>query len=105
MKSRLNRASQFMPFDALKGFKEELRKQETEIEKQKKKEITIDTIKHLENSINSLNKASIVEVIHYHIDDYILTIDKVREVNKVLKVLILNSITISFDNILNIKVL
>ena len=57
--NRQERAKQFMPFDALKGLQEELRKKEIEYEE--KKEMCDTSLEELENEFNKLEVGNTVE--------------------------------------------
>ena len=61
--NRRERAKQFMPFDALKGLQEELRKKEIEYEEQK--EMCDTSLEELENEFNKLEIGNKVEIKYY----------------------------------------
>lgn len=61
--SRINRAKQFLPFDALKGFKEALK--EKEVEHEDKKELTEETLTELNDCFNKIEIGSKVKIIYY----------------------------------------
>ncbi|MBQ7308074.1 MAG: hypothetical protein IJW82_06075 [Clostridia bacterium] len=63
--SRLNRASQFLPFDALKGLQEALRLKEYENEKVVKGELTTQKAKEISTVILDLKKRDVVMVKFY----------------------------------------
>ena len=97
------RAKIFMPFDALKGYKEAI------LEKQKvvvnKKELSEDDLDSLSRKINQLKVGMMVKVIFYEENDYIcvegilskLKIEQ-RELHVVKKV-------ICFDDLLSVEVI
>ena len=61
--SRVSRAKQFLPFDALKGFQEALR--EKEIEYEEKRELSEEVLIELNNKFNQIEKESYVEIKYY----------------------------------------
>ena len=60
MGSRVDRAKQFLPFDALKGLQEALR--EKEIEYEEKIELSEESLTELENEFNKIEKGSYVKI-------------------------------------------
>lgn len=69
MVSRIDRAKQFLPFDALKGLQEALR--EKEIEYEEKIELSEESLTELENEFNKLEKGSYVKIRYYKNRQYI----------------------------------
>lgn len=61
--SRINRAKQFLPFDALKGFKEALK--EKEVEYEDKKELTEEALTELNDCFNKIEIGSKVRIKYY----------------------------------------
>lgn len=64
-----DRARQFLPFDALKGFKDLIK--EVERVKVNKKELTEENIEKLSKTILSLEKGMMVKVIYFEQDEYL----------------------------------
>lgn len=71
MVSRVDRAKQFLPFDALKGLQEALR--EKEIEYEEKIELSEESLTELENEFNKIEKGSYVKIRYYKNRQYIDT--------------------------------
>lgn len=69
MASRVSRAKQFLPFDALVGFREALKEKETEYED--KKELTEDSYEELENTLNRLEIGKKAKIKYYKNKKYI----------------------------------
>ena len=67
--SRIDRAKQFLPFDALKGLQEALR--EKEIEYEEKIELSEESLTELENEFNKIEKGSNVKIRYYKNRQYI----------------------------------
>ena len=97
------RAKQFMPFDALKGFKEAIKMME--IKKTSKKELLDDRINNLNNKIKLLNKNSNVLIKYYSGIDYIETSGNIKKVDDVNKCIYILNSKIFFDDILDIELL
>ena len=58
--SREDRAKQFMPFDALKGLSEELRKKEIEYED--RRELSEETLEELSEEFNNIENGDIIKM-------------------------------------------
>ena len=101
MVNRQDRAKQFMPFDGLKGFKEEIKKRERI--KVKKKEFFEEEAKILSEKLSSLKKGELVEIIHFSIDEYIKTKGIITKISKEEKYLVIVKTQIYFDNIIEIN--
>lgn len=69
MVSRVDRAKQFLPFDALKGLQEALR--EKEIEKEEKIELSEESLEELEREFNKIENGSKVKIRYYKDKKYI----------------------------------
>lgn len=86
--TRASRAKQFLPFDALPGFKEALK--EKEIKKEAKIELAEDSLQELESKLNELEKGSIIKLIYYYKNNrYIETIGTVAKIDYMRKKIIL----------------
>lgn len=101
MPNNLDRAKQFLPFDALKGFTEAL----LEIEKNRdtKKDLFIDITQKINQQLLKLKKGTFLTIKYYYKTEYIETsgtITKIDFTNKYIH--ILNS-KILFDDILEIS--
>lgn len=103
MPSELDRAKQFLPFDALKGFREAIKTME-EIH-ESKKDLSIDELNELDKKIKMVKKNDIIKVKYYYEDEYIETIDTLKKVDNVFKKLILKNNKISFDDIMDIELI
>lgn len=94
---------QFMPFDALKGFKEEIKK----VEKVKVDyiDITEDEANYLNDVIYDINKRDLVEVIFYNNDGYYKIKGLVSNLNLTYKTITIVKTKISFASIKYIKII
>ena len=69
MRSRVSRAKQFLPFDALKGFSEALR--EKEIEYEEKRDLSEESLVELNDKFNQIEKGRYVKIKYYKNGRYI----------------------------------
>lgn len=96
-----DRARQFLPFDALKGFKEAIKKREKV--KVDKIELLEDVATELSYKLNQIKKGLIIKVIHYMDGEYIETHGIVSEFNETFGYLIIVKTKIMFIDILDIQ--
>ena len=97
------RAKQFMPFDSLKGFYDML-----ELEEQNKKmkiSLSDDSYDYLNDNLKQIKKGDNILVKYYYEIDYIKTIDIVKNIDKVNKKIYLKNSIISFEDIIDIKII
>ena len=66
--SRSERAKQFMPFAALRGYGAEIR--EKEKRKEPKRELTEEQTEKLSETVNGLKKGDLIKVVYYSGDGY-----------------------------------
>jgi len=103
MQNNLDRAKQFLPFDALKGFRESLEfieRQQEDIKDLDDYEKDIINIK-----INSLKKGDKVNIKYYYNFEYIEMIGIIKKIDFVYKSLYFLNTKIDFDDILNLDIL
>ena len=99
---KADRAKQFIPFDALKGFKGALRAKEKI--KSEKKELTEEEINEISKTLKNVNKRDIVKVIFYKNQEYIELEGMVSNIDFTLKTIKIIKEIILFDDILVIKI-
>lgn len=101
MQNNIERAKQFMPFDALKGFREMLHF----VEKQKleKKDFSSDFLIVLDEKLNNLKKGMNIKVTYFCDLNYIDTCGIVKSVDVINQSLILLNTKINFDDIMDIE--
>lgn len=95
-----NRARQFMPFSALKGFHELLREKERVIIA--KKELPEDDLRELSEKILLIKKGIMIKVVHFCQGEYIATEGVVTNIDLTFKKLTVVKTKINFDDILEI---
>ena len=99
--SRLDRAKQFLPFDALKGLQEALRSKEIEYEE--KKEISEEEQEKISAQLCLLDMGDNIKIKYYFDRKYITIEGIVKKIDFIKKVIILvNENVIKFDDILEI---
>lgn len=100
MQNNIDRARQFLPFDALKGFKESLEKTETLYEN--KKILAIDSEEELNDKFLTLDIGSRVLVKYYYQFEYVECYGIIKKIDTIYKNLYLSNCKISFDDIIDI---
>lgn len=103
MLTREERARQFLPFDALKGFKEALR--EKEIEYVEKVELADEQIEEISDMLNIIEINTEVEIIHYFNRQYFKTKGIVKKVDTIKKQIIIGETKINFRDIFKIQLI
>lgn len=100
---RLDRAKQFMPFDALKGFREAIREKEKEIEE--KSVLEEDKSNDINNTLENLKVGSRIEITYYEEYHYITKIIDIKKLSFQSRKIILNNQIIYFDDIKDIRII
>lgn len=96
-----NRARIFMPFSALKGFKEALKEKETIVVD--KKELSFDSLENLEYKIKQIKVGQMIKVIYFNSDRYLKIEGLVSKINFSLKSLTIVKTIINFQDIYEIS--
>lgn len=99
--NRVDRAKQFLPFDALKGLREELEKREKETLKCEKKELSEYEIGQINEKLKRANGVNL-QVEYYKNGEYV-KLKGMAKVNYSLKFLSIDDEKIFFDDINDIK--
>ena len=101
MENNDKRAEQFLPFDALKGFKEEIKKRE---------KVLVDKIilseedeKELNYYLTQLHKGMEVQIVYFKSNQYIEVKGLVSFIDEINKVIQIVKTRINIDDILSIK--
>lgn len=98
---KADRASQFMPFAALKGYEEALRQKEKIVVE--KSTLSEEALEHLDYQIKRLQEGDIAEVIYYDGENYIKKSGVVSKISFTAKYLTIVTTDISFDDIKEIR--
>ena len=104
MESRIERAKQFMPFDALSGLREELKKRERKVLKIEKIEISEERQSEISNVLVKIEKGVKVNCTHYKDGYYVCSEGTVICVNFILKYIKIGAEKIFFDDIYEVSV-
>ena len=102
-KEKLNREKQFMPFDALKGFREALK--EKEIEHEERVELSEEKQEEINEILISSKRGDNIKVTYYDNGKYITRNGKIEKLSFVTKVLVVNDRMIYFKDIRDIKLI
>ena len=94
------RAKQFLPFDAVKGLREALKKKEMVSES--RHEVSEELAMELNEKIQAIQKGSTVTVTYYYIDAYIQLTGTVIHFDPVFRTLEIDDIVIEIDDILDL---
>jgi len=97
-----DRAKQFMPFDALKGFKEEIKKRNKVVVK--KKVLSEDDLAELERKIKLIEVGHIVTLIYFDEQDYIKVSGVVSKIDFESKIIKIVKTKIDISKIIDIEI-
>lgn len=100
--SREERAKQFMPFAALKGYPEALRKKEKIIVP--KAEVSEEYAEELNRKLQMVKKNNMVTIIYFHEGEYLKKTGMVSRVDETARVLKIVNVKILFDDIYDIVI-
>lgn len=98
--SREDRAKQFMPFAALKGYPDALRKKEKIVVP--KAELSEEYQEELDRKLRQVNKNDIITVVYFYKDEYIKLTGMVSRIDETARILKIVNTKISFEDIFNI---
>lgn len=98
--SREDRAKQFMPFAALKGYPEALRKKEKIVVP--KTEVSEEYAEVLDRKLRKVKKNDIITVIYFCNQEYLKKTGMVSRIDKLARVLKVVNTKIGFDDIYDI---
>ena len=102
MLTRQERAKQFLPFSALKGFEEYLKKQE--FIKEEKKELSEESLQELSDTMLQIDINSYIFIKYYSFGTYKDIKGTVKKIDSIKKRLTINDINIYFRDIIEIKI-
>ena len=99
---RDNRAKQFMPFDALKGFREALAERERIVVP--KRELSEEMKQELDLTFHKLKKLDIVNVQYFENGEYVMVTGVVSKIDESGRFLIIVDTKIAFDDITDMQI-
>lgn len=98
---RASRAKQFMPFDALKGFREALMEKERELVP--KKELSEERYAELDNMLRQIHLADMVEAEYFRDGEYARVTGRLSRIDEAGRALEIAGTRILFDDISDIQ--
>ena len=99
----VDRAKQFLPFEALKGFKEAIRMIENKGDA--KKELSEDNKNDINSILKKLDKGNKVKVKYYYLTEYIEVISNFLKIDEINKILYLKDTKINIEDIISINII
>lgn len=102
--NNVDRAKQFLPFDALKGLQEEIKAREKKIAKENKRELTEEEIEDLSKELIKINKGDRVYIKYFDSGLTNFLEGVVERVDFVFKFLVINANKIFFNDIYNVLI-
>lgn len=105
MAKRVDRAAQFLPFSALKGFEEELLAREEKRSRVERRDLSDELKEEISNVLTQVQRGSDVELTFYLNGHYYDLFGTVTDINCVYKYLVIGQEKIFFDNIYQISLI
>lgn len=99
--SREDRAKQFMPFAALKGYEEALRRREKIIVP--RMELSEEYKEELDRKLRQVKKNDMITVIYFHKNEYLKQTGMVSRIDETARVLCVVNNKILFDDIFDVS--
>lgn len=99
--SREDRAKQFMPFAALKGYEEALRQKEKIIVS--RMELSEEYKEELDRKLRQVKKNDMITVIYFHKNEYLKQTGMVSRIDETARVLCVVNNKILFDDIFDVS--
>ena len=100
-KLRANRASQFMPFASLRGYYDQVRKQERVIEP--RREQSEELVTQLSHTLATIKRGDVVRIVHYADGAYLTTCGAVTELVPAYQTIRIIKQTIRFEDIYELE--
>ena len=98
---RENRAKQFMPFDALKGFREALEEKERIVVP--KKELSEEQKEELDFKLRQIHKMDIITVEYFQDGEYVQVTGVVARIDETSRVMKIVNTKIAFEDIVDLR--
>lgn len=99
--SRQERAKQFMPFAALKGYEKALREKERIVVP--KKELSEDSGEEIDRRLHQIRKRDVITVVCFQEGDYVKISGMVSAIDRQARFLKIVNTRVDFDDIYNIE--
>lgn len=104
MQNRLDRAKQFLSFDALEGYKNIISKDNYQRNRDKIKVLSDDKMNDLDRIIKRINKNFLIRIKYYDGDNYIESTGRVKKIDTVRRKIYFLRSVIDIDNIIDIEI-
>lgn len=98
--SREERAKQFMPFAALKGYPEALRRKEKIVVP--KVELSEEYQEELDQKLRMVHKNDMITVVYFHKNEYLKLTGMVSRIDETARILKIVNVKISFEDLYDI---
>ena len=98
--SKEDRAKQFMPFAALKGHLEALRKKEKIVVE--KMELSDEYKEELDRKLRQVHKNDMITIVYYHEEEYLKLTGMVSRIDETARILKIVNTKIDFDDLYEI---
>lgn len=105
MPNKVDHCKQFLPFDALTGFKEAIELINNNIDLINKKDLDFDYLDILNNKVSNIKKNDLIMIKYYLNNEYIEVIDHYKKIDNINKIIILNNNKINLEDILDIEII
>ena len=101
--NRVERAKQFLPFDALKGLREELESREEKMSRVPRHDLTEERMEELSAELSRLYKGCKITMTFYRAGHYYELTGSVSNINIIYKYLLIGEEKVFFDDIYSLS--
>ncbi len=105
MQSRLDRAKQFLSFDALSGYKNLINHDNFKKNRDKLRILSDESMDDIDKTIRRINKNFLVRIKYYDGDNYIESSGRVKKIDAVRRKIYFLKSVIDIDNIIDIEII
>jgi hypothetical protein len=105
MQNNIDRAKQFLPFDALEGYRNMLSNSDKLRTRDKLKYLDEDYNNELNRILNKLDINFLVKIKYYNGDNYIETNGRIKKIDLIRRKIYLSRSYIDIDNIIDIEII
>lgn len=100
--SRADRAQQFMPFAALRGYYDLIRERERKRNTQPRHEVTEEEARELSWKFSQIKRREMVSVTYYDGEAYVTVCGLVSDIDEAARTITIVKTTVNFDDIVRI---
>ena len=105
MQNRLDRAKQFLSFDALEGYKNLIDNTKYQKNRDKIKVLGEDSIDEIDKIIRKIDKNFLIRIKYYDGDNYIESSGRVKKIDTVRRKIYFLRSVVDIDNIIDIEII